>query len=114
MEKEVQAQRHEGDVVGCIRYPACQLQSDEQQRGLALHAAKEKPDGRRSVYTEAGHCHSQDLLLLTHNVYPHYFYRRKMRDTRTNHADDLKATECNLGFLNTPAESQAELHATLH
>lgn len=33
--------------------------------GMSLHAVWPTWQRRRSVYTEAGHCHSQDLLLLT-------------------------------------------------
>lgn len=46
MEEEVPAQRHEGDVAGCVRHPARQLPGDQQQRGVSLHAAKEESDGR--------------------------------------------------------------------
>lgn len=46
MEEEVQAQRHEGGVAGRVRHPARQLPSDQQRRGVSLHAAKEEPDGR--------------------------------------------------------------------
>lgn len=35
--------------------------------GTSLHVILPTWKHRKSVYTEAGHCHSQDLLLLTHN-----------------------------------------------
>ncbi len=41
--------------------------NDAVTNGMSLHVILPTWKHRKSVYTEAGHCHSQDLLLLTHN-----------------------------------------------
>lgn len=43
------------------------LFTDAVTNGMSLHVILLPWKHRKSVYTEAGHCHSQDLLLLTHN-----------------------------------------------